>query len=146
MAGDLICNRLDAPVALVGGGIANLGDFCGQKLIVFFCPSGADEAAAEIRAYEALAHQFENSGAWVVGIVGEGFDEIRHASADTRIHLGIDPDGATFRRLAACLPAEARPVRADGATFVIGRDNGVDRAWPRSGHAARALEAARERP
>ena len=146
MAAGLICNRLDAPLTLVGGGSANLGDFCGQKLVVFFCPSGEEEAAAEIAAYEALAHEFEQTGAWVVGIVGEGLHEIHHAHADTRINLGIDPDGAAFRRLTECLPAEARPGRTDGATFVIGRDSGVDQAWPHAGHAVRALAAARERP
>src|SRR5689334_19368631 len=131
MAADLTCNRLDAPVSLVGGGSANLGDFCGQKLVVFFCPAAETEAAAEIQAYEALAHAFEQVGAWVVGIVGEGPHEVSHKRADTRIHLGIDPDGAAFRRLAKCLPPEARPARGKGATFVVGRDGGVDRAWSR---------------
>ena len=146
MARDLICNRLDTPVTLVGGGAANLGDFCGQKLVVFFCPASEDEAAAEIRAFEALAHDFEHAGAWVVGIVGEGFHESQSGFADTHIHLGIDPDAAAFRRLADCLPPEARPARPEGATFVVGRDGGVDQAWARGGHAAEALAVARERP
>src|SRR3954471_19235766 len=72
MTGELLCNRLDVPVTLVGGGSTNLGHFCGQKLVVFFCPADEAAAAAEIQAYRALASEFEHGGAWLVGIVGEG--------------------------------------------------------------------------
>jgi peroxiredoxin len=146
MSGDLICNRLGVPVTLVGGGSTNLGHFCGQKLVIFFCPAADAAAAAEIQAYEALAAEFEHSGAWVVGIVDEGAHEVHGALAGAHINLGIDPDGAAFRQLAGSLPPDTGLARAQGATFIVGRDGGIHYAWPHGGHATRALEAARERP
>jgi peroxiredoxin len=146
MARDQLCTRLDVPVTLISGRATKLGDFCGQKLVVFFCSADEAKAAAEIAAYEALAHEFEHAGAWVVGVVGEGFHARHGPLADIHISLGIDPDGAAFRRLMRNLAWGVEADRAEGATFVIGRDGGVDQAWPRGGHAAEALEAARERP
>ena len=146
MSGEILCNRLDVPVTLVGGGSANLGHFCGQKLVIFFCPADDAAASAEIQAYEKLAAEFEHSGAWLVGIVDEGAHEMHGKPAGSHINLGIDPDGAAFRQLAASLPAGAGLSRSQGATFIVGRDGGVHHAWALSGHSTRALEAARERP
>ena len=146
MSGETLCNRLDVPLTLVGGGSTNLGHFCGQKLVIFFCPAGDSAAAAEIRTYEALAAEFEHAGAWVVGIVDEGTSGMHGALAGAHINLGIDPDGAAYRKLAGNLSSDTRPARPQGATFIVGRDGGIHYAWPLGGHATRALEAARERP
>jgi peroxiredoxin len=146
MAGELLCNRLDVPVNLVDGGSTNLGHFCGQKLVIFFCPAADGAAAAEVGTYEALAGEFEHSGAWVVGIVDEDAHEIHGGSANARINLGTDPDGTAFRRLVDNLPPKVKLARSEGATFVVGRDGAIHYAWADGGHAARALEAARERP
>jgi peroxiredoxin len=145
MGGAPACSRLDVPVGLIAGGATNLGDFYGQKLVVFFCPAEDEAAADEIRAYEELASEFEHTGAWVVGILDEPRCDI-HKRAKAHISLGVDPDGAAFRNLADMVPADARPARSRGATFIVGRDGGVDHVWPLRGHATKALEAVRERP
>lgn len=146
MAGEILCNRVDVPVTLVGGGSTNLGHFCGQKLVIFFCPADVAAAAAEIRAYEALAEEFEHSGAWVLGVVEEGAHDMHGTPAGARVNLGIDPDGAAFRQLAGNLAPDIELDPSRGATFIIGRDGGIHYAWPENGHAVRALAAARERP
>ena len=145
MVGAPVCNRLDVPVRLIAGGSTNLGHFCGQKLVVFFCPAEDKAAADEIRAYERLAPEFEHRGAWVVGILDKPGREA-HEKSSPHINLGVDPDGTAFRQLAGGLPAGARPERASGATFIVGRDGAIHHAWPRGGHAAEALEGVRERP
>ena len=148
MSGDLVCPRLaDIPIALVDGGTANLSHFCGQKLIVFFCPAGDPDAAdREIETYERLARGFDGVGAWVLGIVPTPEATAREVADAARIHLGLDPDGAVFKALSATLPEEV-PVKAEeGAAFLIDRDGAVRTVWPGCGHAAAALATAHERP
>jgi peroxiredoxin len=145
MSADLHCGRLaGVPIALDGGETIDLSHFCGQKLIVFFCPAGDPDAAArEIDAYEAKAPDFEHAGAWVIGIRAAEA-EPRLQGAHSRIHLGTDAEGAAFRALARFVPDELGTGR--GATFLIDRDGGIRAAWPGCGHARQALEIARERP
>lgn len=147
MASAPACNRLpDVPIELIGGGSANLAHFCGQKLVVVFCPAEREAAEREIAAYEALAPQFENAGAWVVGLVAGRRPGLHGKPSSAHIHLGVDAGGRAFRELAAHFPApdEARP--AAGAAFLINRDGNVRYAWLGAGHAPEALERARERP
>lgn len=148
MRTDLVCPRLnDVPIALADGGTANLSHFCGQKLVVFFCPAGDPDAAdREIETYERLASAFVQAGVWVLGIVPAPAATAREVADAERIHLGLDPDGAVFSALAATLPADMPVNAADGAAFLIDRDGAVRTAWPGCGHAADALATAHERP
>jgi thioredoxin-dependent peroxiredoxin len=147
MSAELHCDRLtDVPIALAGGGMINLAHFCGQKLIVFFCPIDDSAAAArEISAYEATAADFEHAGAWIVGIAGPQA-QARVEDKQSIIHLGSDADGSAFRALASFVPENSEIGAEQGTTFLIDRDGGIRAAWPGCGHAARALEIARERP
>lgn len=148
MSGDLVCPRLaDIPIALADGGTANLSHFCGQKLIVFFCPAGdADAADREIEAYERLARGFAEAGAWVLGIVPASAATPREVADSARIHLGLDPDGAVLKALAATVPDDIAIDGANGIVFLIDRDGAVRAVWPGCGHAAHALATVHERP
>lgn len=118
------CLRLpDLEVARIGGGTANLGAFCGQKLVLFFCASTDSE---EIAAFGGLVDAFGRAGAWVVGLP--------------------PAERAAFDMLAGCFPEmeEARPE--EGATFVVDRDGVPRHCWWGPGHALEALDAVRERP
>lgn len=140
-----ICQRrLDVPLRLADGGATNLGHFCGQKLIVIFCPADAAAAAEEIRAYEALMPEFERSGAWLVGVLeyADGETAPRPASS---LSLGMDPDGSAFLALARALPEMDFDAR-HGAVFVIDRDGVVRHAWQGMGHANEVLKEAVQRP
>ena len=46
----------------------SLSDFCGQKLVVIFCPSSSDAAAAEIESYSTRADAFQQAGVWLVAV------------------------------------------------------------------------------
>jgi peroxiredoxin len=145
MTADLHCTRLpDVPIALADGGTINLGHFCGQKLVVFFCPIGDSAAAArEVAAYEGMALDFEHAGAWVIGIMDS---KIEAPLEGHGIHFGIDVGGSAFRALASFVPENIEIGAERGTTFLIDRDGGVRAAWAGCGHAAQALEVARERP
>lgn len=135
----------DLVVALAAGGSVNLADFCGQKLVVFFC-GGGDAAAAqlEIESYERLAGDFQRAGGWVLGIANPGFTPASGRVAESHVHLGLDPDGTAFNALAARFPTVDLDGRG-GATILIDRDGVARQAWPGTGHAAEALIALRER-
>lgn len=133
-------HQTDLP--LIGGGSIDLADFCGQKLVLFFCPSVA--ATAEIASFAALADQFEKAGAWLLGVASR---PIEVGQADG-VHLGIglDPDDAAFERLRALSPDVGNASRDEGAVFLIDRDGTIRDAWSGAGRAADALAAAREGP
>ena len=127
--------QLDVPLCLIDGGATNLGHFCGQKLIVTFCPAEPAATAREILAYEALAPQFEQSGAWLVGILEWPGGGPAERGAGSFMNLGLDPDGSAFLALARHVAADVDfDVRA-GATFLIDRNGTVRYSWPGVGHA-----------
>ena len=146
MATALCKNPAGIMLPLLAGGLLDLTSFQGQKLVIFFCPAAdPDSAASEIRSYERLRPEFEAAGAWVVGILPADDDAARFAASPCHLTIGIDPEGAALRRLAerAFGPVE---VGKNGGTFVIDRDGRLRRSWDSCGHAAAALESARERP
>lgn len=147
MASAPACNRLpDVPIALIGGGSANLAHFCGQKLVVLFCPADREAAEREIAAYEKLAPAFENAGAWVVGLVAGRAPGLHGKPNSAHIHLGVDTGGRAFRELATHFPDSDEAKPAAGAAFLINRDGNVRYALLGTGHAQETLERARERP
>jgi peroxiredoxin len=147
MAGSPARNRLpDVPVELIGGGSANLAHFCGQKLVVLFCPADREAAGREIAAYEKLAPAFENAGTWVVGLVAGRAPGLNGHPGSAHIHLGVDAGGRAFHELATHFPNSDEAKPAAGAAFLINRDGNVGYAWLGVGHATKALERARERP
>jgi len=136
----------DVPIELIGGGSANLAHFCGQKLVVFFCPADREAAEREIAAYEALAPGFQHAGAWVVGLVAGRAPGLRGEPRSAQIHLGADAGGRAFRELAAHFPQSSGAIPSAGAAFLINQDGTVRDAWSGAGHAGDALKSARERP
>ena len=147
MTGVPACTRLpDVPIELIGGGAANLAHFCGQKLVVLFCPANREAAAREIAAYEALAPEFEGAGTWVVGLVAGRAPGLRGRPSSAHIHLGVDVGGRAFRELATHFPDAQAANPAAGAVSLVNRDSNVRHAWTGTGHAAETLDVARERP
>jgi peroxiredoxin len=147
MSADLACGRLpDVELPLVGGGSINLGCFYGQKLVVFFCPTGDPSAGEkEIETYRALAPEFEKAGTWVIGIVAARSAGVS-PSCHPHLSLGIDLDRSAFDKLARSLPANFPIDRATGAAFLIDRDGSIRTAQRGCGHALQALADAREGP
>ena len=138
----------DLELPLHEGAATNLRSFCGQKLVLVFCPAGDPKVmAAEMDSYRALAESFQGAGAWILVIVASPAHLPRAGGGPhIHIHIGIDKDGAIFRAVLDCLPGGLAVKPVDGLTIVIDRDGSVREAWPGHGHGRKALASARERP
>ena len=147
MSQDLACHRLaDVRLPLLDGGSTNLGNFIGQKLVVFFCPVENPIASSqEVEAYRALASEFEKVGTWIVGIVSEPIAPA-HRDAEPHVSLGVDADGSAFEKLVQSLPPGVQIDRRGGSAFLIDRDGSIRTASSGFGHAQQMLADARERP
>jgi peroxiredoxin len=122
---------------------AHLRDFCGQKLVVIFCPRAADAAIAELEAYRDQAEAFQRAGAWIIAVPRSKGIEAR-SEGDSHITLARDPDGLAFQRLAAMFPDVAEAD--DGIAFLIERDGRARHAWQGRNRLGDVLAAVRERP
>lgn len=117
-------------------------DFAGHKLVVFFCPSEAEAAAAEIEAFDKRAEVFAEADAWLIGVVGEKAENLPPGVVDaTHIALADDPDGAAWSAFESLLQDAQQSDKAGGGTFVFWRSGGLCNAWPGTGHAEDALKA-----
>jgi peroxiredoxin len=138
-----VCAPATLAIALADGGQVDIADFCGQKLVIFFCGGDATEMQREIDSYDRLAEEFQHAGGWVIGIAGPSLAPAPERTPRNHVHIGLDADGAIFNALAARCPTVELNGRT-GATILIDR-GAVRRAWPGTGHAAEALAAVRER-
>lgn len=137
------CARSSLAIALADGGLVDIADFCGQKLVIFFCGDDASGTQREIDSYDRLAGEFQKAGCWVIGVARPAFVPAPERTPIDHVHIGSDAEGAIFNALAARFPTVELDGRG-GATVLI--DRGVARhAWPGKGHAAEALAAVRER-
>ena len=117
-------------------------DFAGHKLVVFFCPSGAEAAAAEIEAFDKRAEVFAEADAWLIGVVGETAEILPPGVIDaTHIALAEDPDGVAWNAFESLFEDARQSDRARGGTFVFWRSGSLCNAWSGTGHAEDALKA-----
>lgn len=119
-------------------------DFCGQKLVVIFCPADLIAASAEIEAYCIRAERFQQAGAWLVA-VAPALDQVPSSPSDQHIALVVDPDGLAFQTLAAAFPVEITDS-AEAIAFLVDRDGIARHVWTGSGRAEEVLAGVRERP
>lgn len=122
---------------------SHIRDFCGQKLVVIFCPSTTDAAVAELETYEDRAEAFQRAGTWLVAVPrSEGVETPMNGEA--HIKLASDPDGLAFEMLAAGFPnvSDAK----DGVAFLVDRDGMARHAWQGRGRVDDVLAGVLERP
>ncbi|MGD9636461.1 MAG: redoxin domain-containing protein [Sphingomonas sp.] len=122
---------------------SHLRDFCGQKLVVIFCPRATDAAVAELEAYQGHAEAFQRAGAWIVAVPRSSGVEAP-AKSDARVKLASDPDGLAFRMLAAGFPEVTDA--ASGIAFLVDRDGRARHAWQGRNRLKDVLSGVRERP
>ena len=86
-------------IALTGddGGQVRLGDFKGQKLVLYFYPKDDTSGCTrEAQDFTELAQEFEAVGTWVIGVSKD--DPKSHAKFqekyDLKVRLLSDADGA----------------------------------------------------
>lgn len=137
---------------LPGGGLSAVNpprvfdphDFCGQKLVVIYCPADSRAASAEIEAYCIRGDAFQQAGAWLVA-VAPALDHAPSMLSDDHIALVVDPDGLAFQTLAAPFPPEVTDS-AEAVVFLVDRDGIARHVWTGLRRAEEVLAGVRERP
>ena len=142
-------------VALTGadGEAVRLGDFKGQKLVVYFYPKDDTSGCTrEAQDFTELAQEFEAVGTWVIGVSKD--DPKSHGKFrdkyDLKVRLLSDSDGAACEAFGTWVEKSMygrKYMGIERATFLIDRDGVVKRVWRKvkvPGHAAQVLAAARE--
>jgi peroxiredoxin len=142
-------------VALTGddGGQVRIGDFKGQKLVLYFYPKDDTSGCTrEAQDFTALAGEFEAVGTWVVGVSKDSIKS--HAKFrdkyELKVRLLSDADGAACEAFGTWIEKSMygrKYMGIERATFLIDRDGVIKKAWRKvkvPGHAEAVLAAARE--
>lgn len=147
--GDIAPNT---PFTLPDGSIRKAGDYRGKTVIIYFYPkddtSGCTKEAQE---FSALAADFAEAGAVVVGLSKDS--EKSHAKFiakyDLRVELGSDTDGDVCEAFGVWVEKSMYGrsyMGIERATFLINPDGVVSRVWRKvkvAAHAAEVLAAVR---
>jgi thioredoxin-dependent peroxiredoxin len=150
-------NEKAPDVTLTGaeGETVRLGDFKGQKLVVYFYPKDDTSGCTrEAQDFTALAEEFEKVGTWVVGVSKDSAKSHAKFSDkyDLKVRLLSDADGSACEAFGTWVEKSMygrKYMGMERATFLIDRDGVVKRAWRKvkvPGHAQEVLEAARALP
>jgi peroxiredoxin Q/BCP len=142
-------------VGLTGadGEEVRLGDFKGQKLVVYFYPKDDTSGCTrEAQDFTALAEEFEAVGTWVIGVSKDSPKS--HAKFrdkyELKVRLLTDADGSVCEAFGTWVEKSMygrKYMGIDRATFLIDRDGVVKGVWRKvkvPGHAEAVLKAARE--
>ena len=142
-------------VVLTGseGEEVRLGDFKGQKLVVYFYPKDDTSGCTrEAQDFTALAEEFEAVGTWVIGVSKDSPKS--HAKFrdkyELKVRLLTDADGSVCEAFGTWVEKSMygrKYMGIDRATFLIDRDGVVKGVWRKvkvPGHAEAVLKAARE--
>ena len=143
----------DVPLTGGEGEAVRLGDFKGQKLVVYFYPKDDTSGCTrEAQDFTELAGEFEAVGTWVIGVSKDSPKS--HAKFtgkyDLKVRLLSDVDGAACEAFGTWVEKSMygrKYMGIERATFLIDRDGVVKRVWRKvkvPGHAAQVLAAARE--
>ena len=144
-------------VALTGdeGQEVRLGDFQGQKLVVYFYPKDDTSGCTrEAQDFTALAGEFEAIGTWVIGVSKDSSDSHEKFAGkyDLKVRLLSDSDGSACEAFGTWVEKSMygrKYMGIDRATFLIDRDGVVKKVWRKvkvPGHAQQVLAAAAELP
>ena len=132
-------------------GPARLSDFADKTLVLYFYPKDETSGCTrEAQAFTALAPQFAEAGATVLGVSKDSLASHRkfQAKYDLAVRLGSDPEGAVIERYGSWVEKTLygrKYMGIDRSTFLI-RDGRIRRIWRKvkvPGHAEAVLEAAR---
>jgi peroxiredoxin Q/BCP len=145
----------DVPLTGPDGEQVRLGDFKGQKLVVYFYPKDDTSGCTrEAQDFTALADEFEAVGAWVIGVSrdsAKSHGKFRD-KYDLKVRLLTDADGSVCEAFGTWTEKSMygrKYMGIERATFLIDRDGLVNRVWRKvkvPGHADEVLEAARVLP
>lgn len=133
-------------------GPVSLADFAGQKLVLFFYPKDdTPGCTTEAIQFTALADDFRNAGATVIGVSKDSVASHRKFAAkhNLAVKLAADPEGTTTEAYGAWVEKSMygkKYMGIDRSTFLIGPDGKIAALWRKvkvPGHADAVLGAAR---
>lgn len=136
-----------------GGKPVSLKDFDGRKLVVYFYPKDDTSGCTrEALAFTALSDDFAKVDTAVLGISKDSVKSHEKFTAKhgLAIPLGSDPEGRMIEAYGVWVEKSMygrKYMGIERATFLIGRDGKIARAWHKvkvAGHAEAVLAAARE--
>ena len=143
----------DVRMASLEGKDISPADFRGQKLVLYFYPKDDTSGCTrEAQDFTALAGEFENAGAWVLGVSKDDAKKHRKFTDkyDLKIPLATDRDGTVCEAFGTWVQKSMygrKYMGIDRATFLIDGDGVVQRIWRGvkvPGHAEEVLTAARD--
>ena len=146
----------DAPdfdLAADGGGRIRLSATKGAPAVVYFYPKDDTPGCTkEAIAFSCLATDFARLGVTVIGISPDSpnkHDKFRDKYELNGIRLASDPEHGAMRAFGVWVEKSMygkKYMGVERATFLIGADGKVARAWPKvkiEGHAEEVLAAAK---
>jgi thioredoxin-dependent peroxiredoxin len=143
----------DVKLETVDGKIVSPADFHGNKLVLYFYPKDDTSGCTrEAQDFSALADEFEETGAWLLGVSKDSRERHRKFidKYGLKVTLATDRDGAACEAFGTWVEKSMygrKYMGIDRATFLIDRDGVVKRVWRKvkvPGHAEEVLAAARE--
>lgn len=135
-----------------GGGRFDLADHAGKPVVVYFYPKADTPGCTnEGMDFSGLIEDFAALGATVIGISRDPARKLDRFKArhDLKVILGSDEDGVVTETWGVWVEKQLygrKYMGVERATFLIGPDGRVARAWRNvkvAGHAAEVLAAAR---
>ena len=135
-----------------GGGTVRLGDYAGEKLVLFFYPrADTPGCTREAIDFSALQRDFEKANTVVVGVSADPVpaQQAFKQKHDLTVSLLSDETHAMLERYGAWGKRSMYGKSFTGilrTTFLIGSDGRIARIWRNvkvNGHAAQVLEAAK---
>lgn len=135
-----------------GGGHVRLGDFKGQKVVLYFYPAD-DTSGCTLEAIDFTRHlpEFEKAGAVVIGVSPDSpqsHDKFK-AKHDLSIMLAADVERTSIESFGLWVEKQMygrKFMGVERATFLIAADGRIAKIWRKvkvKGHVDEVLAAAR---
>jgi thioredoxin-dependent peroxiredoxin len=135
-----------------GGGTVGLADFAGRKLVLYFYPR-ADTTGCTREAvdFSRLKTAFSRAGTDILGVSGDPVAALNRFKSKHKLAIALASDEA-HKVLEAYGVWQQKTLYGRKfmgtvrATFLIGPDQRIARAWPKvsvDGHAQEVLDAAK---
>ena len=142
----------DAIFTGADGEQVRIGDFKGQKLVLYFYPKDDTSGCTrEAQDFSELAGEFERIGTWVVGVSKDSPKS--HAKFtgkyDLKVRLLTDADGSGCEAFGTWVEKSMygrKYMGVERTTYLIDREGRIARIWPKvkvPGHAEEVLAAAK---
>jgi peroxiredoxin Q/BCP len=135
-----------------GGGTVELADFAGRKLVLYFYPRADTRGCTrEAIDFSRLERAFSRAGTDILGVSADRVAALDRFKSKHKLAIALASDEA-HEALEAYGVWQQKTLYGRKfmgtvrATFLIGPDQRIARAWPRvsiAGHAQEVLEAAK---